>query len=105
MYLPLRVATHRIMAVTMMKYDSFASAGYHSAEEFQALMDAAVDGIVLVDPTGRIQAFNPAAERLFGYPAAEVLGVNVSILMSEPERSAHDGHMIRFLETRVPHII
>lgn len=88
-----------------MKSDAFATADSHSVEEFQAIMDAAVDGVVLVDHRGRIQAFNRAAERLFGYPAAEVLGANINILMPEPDRSAHDGYIARFLATRIPHII
>ena len=88
-----------------MKPDSFASAGTHSVEEFHALLDAAVDGIILVDHQGRVQAFNRAAERLFGYAAQEMLGANVSMLMAEPERFEHDRHLARFLETRTPHII
>lgn len=88
-----------------MKSDAFATPESHSVEEFQAIMDAAVDGVVLVDHRGRIQAFNRAAERLFGYPAAEVLGANISILMPEPDRSAHDGYIARYLATRVPRII
>jgi two-component system sensor kinase FixL len=77
----------------------------HSAQEFQALLDAAVDGVLLIDHEGRIQAFNRAAERLFGYPAAEVVGANVSILMPEPDRSEHNAYIARFLSTRAPHII
>ena len=50
----------------------------HSAQEFQALLDAAVDGIVLINHDGRIQAFNRSAERLFGYSVSEVLGANVA---------------------------
>jgi two-component system, LuxR family, sensor kinase FixL len=88
-----------------MKSDAFAAAESHSVEEFQAIMDAAVDGVLLVDHSGRIQAFNRAAERLFGYSAAEVLGANVSRLMPEPDSSAHDGYIARFVATRVPHII
>jgi two-component system sensor kinase FixL len=91
--------------MTMMKSDAFATAGSHSVEEFQAIMDAAVDGVVLIDHRGRIQAFSRAAERLFGYSAAEVLGANVSMLMPEPDCSAHDGYIARFVATRVPHII
>jgi len=89
----------------MMKSDAFATATSHSVQEFQAMMDAAVDGVVLVDHLGRIQAFNRAAERLFGYCAAEVLGANVSMLMPEPDCSAHDGYIARFVATRVPHVI
>jgi two-component system sensor kinase FixL len=74
-------------------------------EEFQALLDAAVDGIVLIDHTGKVQAFNRAAERLFGYASAEIVGTNVSVLMPEPDRYDHDDHLARFVRTRVPHVI
>ncbi|HEY0342816.1 MAG TPA: PAS domain S-box protein [Steroidobacteraceae bacterium] len=76
-----------------------------SVEEFQALLDAAVDGVIILDHLGRVQVFNRAAERLFGYEAAEIVGANVDILMAEPDRGAHDGYLARYLQTRVPHII
>ncbi len=83
----------------------FVAEGVHSLEEFQALLDAAVDGIVVIDHTGKVQSFNRAAERVFGYAAAEIVGSNVSILMPEPDRSAHNEHLERFLRTRTPRII
>ena len=105
MYVASKDAMQCILAVTKMKSDSFATAGAHSFQEFQALLDAAVDGVILVDDQGSVQAFNRAAERLFGYPATEVLGANVSILMAEPDRTAHDGYLARFLKTGARHII
>lgn len=89
----------------MMNPDTFTAGGAHSLEEFQALLDAAVDGIVLVDHTGKVRAFNRAAERLFGYSAAEVVGSNVSILMAELDRSAPSKHLERFVRTRIPHVL
>lgn len=88
-----------------MKSGSFASGGVHTAEELQALLDAAVDGIILIDHLGHVRAFNRAAERLFGYEAREVLGNNVSMLMAEPERGNHDRYLARYVDTREPHII
>ena len=73
--------------------------------ELQALLDAAVDGVILIDHLGHVHAFNRAAERLFGYEAQEVLGNNVSMLMAEPDRSLHDRHLARYVATREPHII
>ncbi len=78
---------------------------YRPAEELHALLDTAVDGIVVIDHLGHIQAFNRSAERLFGYQAPEVLDRNVNVLMTEQDRIAHDGHLARFAATRVPHII
>jgi two-component system sensor kinase FixL len=76
-----------------------------SAEEFQALLDAAVDGVIVVNHLGHVETFNRAAERMFGFQAAEILGANVSMLMAEPDRSAHDGHLARYAATRIQHII
>jgi two-component system sensor kinase FixL len=69
------------------------------------LLDAAVDGIVIIDHVGHIVAFNRAAERLFGYRARELLGRNVSVLMTAEDRIAHDAHLATYLATRTPHII
>lgn len=70
-----------------------------------ALLDAAVDAIILIDDRGRITRFNRAAERLFGYTQAEVLLKNVSVLMPEPYRAEHDGYIARYASTGERRII
>jgi len=73
--------------------------------ELRALLDAAVDGVIVIDHRGVISTFNRAAERLFGYSATEVVGENVNILMPEPYRAAHDGYIQAYMLTGQARII
>lgn len=68
-----------------------------SRMRYKAIFETVVDGIITFDESGRIDAFNPAAERIFGYRADEVVGCNVSMLMPEPYRSTYDGYIARYL--------
>ena len=76
-----------------------------AARELRALLDAAVDAVIVIDAQGLIETFNRAAEKLFGFSAAEVLGQNVRVLMPEPDRSAHDAYLQRYLETGEARVI
>jgi two-component system sensor kinase FixL len=67
--------------------------------EFDALLDAAVDAIVVIDDQSNIVEFNPAAERLFGYERRDVLGQTVDVLMPEPYHSQHEKYVNHYLET------
>ena len=70
-----------------------------------AIVDTAVDSIVVIDEAGTIISMNPAAERTFGYPGDEAIGQNVKILMPEPHRSAHDGYLQHYYRTGERRII
>lgn len=76
-----------------------------AAQELQALLDAAVDAVVVIDNRGHIETFNRAAEQMFGFDDADVIGRNVSMLMPEPDRGAHDGYLERYRRTGAAHII
>ncbi len=74
------------------------------AARLEAVMEAAVEGIIVIDADGIVQTYNKACERIFGYAAAQVVGRNVSMLMPSPDRERHDsylGHYKRTGERRI----
>jgi len=76
-----------------------------SEERLRSIVEAAVDGIIVIDDRGLIEAFNPGAQRLFGYTSDEVSGKNVNVLMPEPYHSEHDAYVRHYLETGEQRII
>jgi PAS domain S-box-containing protein len=70
-----------------------------SEARWRAIIESAVDAVIVIDARGRVETFNPAAERLFGYDAAQVLGRNVDMLMPSPYREEHDGYLAAYLAT------
>jgi PAS domain S-box-containing protein len=76
-----------------------------SNERLRSIIDSAVDGIIVIDTKGRVEAFNRGAEQLFGYPGTEVIGRNVSMLMPSPDHEGHNGYLARYLETGTAQII
>jgi two-component system sensor kinase FixL len=82
-----------------------ASREDEAVSRWKAVIESAVDGIIVIDAAGRIEAFNPAAERLFGYRESEVLGQNVKLLMPSAYRDEHDGYLKDYLATSTPKII
>ena len=71
----------------------------------QSILDTVPEAIIVIDEQGSIQSFSPAAERLFGYAAAEVAGMNVKRLMPSPYRDEHDAYLSRYLTTGERRII
>jgi PAS domain S-box-containing protein len=65
----------------------------------RAILKTTVDGIITIDASGRIETFNPAAERIFGYAVDEVVGENIRVLMPEPYREEHDGYLQAYHNT------
>ncbi len=74
-------------------------------DRLRAIVDATVDGIIAIDAAGTILELNPAAVRIFGYEASELLGKNVKVLMPQPYRDEHAGYVEHYLKTGERRII
>jgi two-component system sensor kinase FixL len=74
-------------------------------EHLRSILETVPDAMVVIDEAGLISDFSPAAERLFGWTAAEVQGRNVSMLMPNPYRDAHDSYLQRYYRTGERRII
>ena len=73
--------------------------------QLNSILATVPDAMVVIDSEGTMLSFSHAAQKMFGYAEADVLGKNVSMLMPSPDREAHDGYIARFLQTRQAHII
>ncbi|MBI4388786.1 MAG: PAS domain S-box protein [Nitrospinae bacterium] len=70
-----------------------------------AVLDNIIDGVIVIDENGGIQSCNRPAEQIFGYSCCEMVGNNVSLLIPEPHKSRHDGHMNAYVATSVPRVL
>jgi two-component system sensor kinase FixL len=70
-----------------------------------SILQTVPDAMIVISEAGVIQSFSSAAERLFGYSAAEVIGSNVRRLMPNPYRAQHDGYLERYFRTGEKRII
>lgn len=78
---------------------------YEREERIRAILNTAADAVITIDQRGIVESFNPAAERMFGYDADEVVGNNVRMLMPSPYREEHDDYLRRYRETGEARII
>lgn len=76
-----------------------------SQNQLRSIIHNVMDGIIMINESGEIHGFNPAAEQIFGYLQNEVMGKNVNILMPEPQRSEHGAYINRYLSTGQGRII
>jgi len=73
----------------------------HSEKRYRQLAEATMDGIIVIDPHGNVVLFNPAAERMFGYLATELLGQPATILMPQEFADLAADDVISDLRTRM----
>jgi two-component system sensor kinase FixL len=107
---PIRDEASRIIGISKMARD--LSEAHRTREELrrreavlQSILATVPDALVVIDDHAKVQSFSQAAERLFGYTSAEVVGHNVNMLMPSPYRDEHDGYLQRYLRTGERRII
>ena len=66
-----------------------------SEERLRAVLATTADAIFIVDRRGVIQSVSAAAERIFGYSAADLLGQNLTMTVPSPERNTGDAWVER----------
>ena len=76
-----------------------------SEAKLKAILETAVEGIITIDRRGIIESINPAAQKMFGYRADELVGQNIGRLMPSPYSEEHDGYLASYIETGVGKII
>ncbi|MEE8046369.1 MAG: PAS domain S-box protein [Dehalococcoidia bacterium] len=76
-----------------------------SVARLEAIISATVDAVITIDENRIIEAFNPAAEKMFGYSPDEAIGQNVKMIMPEPYHSEHDQYVENYKETGIKKII
>ena len=70
-----------------------------SVAEFEALLDAAVDGIIVADQDGRILRLNRSAEAMLGYRERDMLGETIDRIMNDRDARAHHQYMDNYMRT------
>ena len=78
---------------------------YERTQRLRGVINTVVDGIIVINEAGIIDSFSPAAQRIFGYESAEVVGQNIKMLMPDPFHSEHDGYLARYRRTGMKNIL
>ncbi len=74
-------------------------------ERLRSILNNIIDGIIIANEKGIIEAINPAVVRIFGYEEKDLIGSNVRILMPEPYKSDHDRYLENYQKTGEAHVI
>lgn len=71
----------------------------------RSILQTVPDAVIVINERGNIISFSNAAERMFGFAESEIVGENVSMLMTSPDREQHDDHIERYEASGLRRII
>tara|TARA_R110002111_G_scaffold227346_2_gene288933 strand:+ start:62482 stop:63966 length:1485 start_codon:yes stop_codon:yes gene_type:complete len=83
----------------ILKNKTISSALRQTQAHLNAIVETAIEAIITIDRQGIVKSFNPAAEKMFGYSASEIMNQNVSLLTASPTREHHDQYIAHYLKT------
>lgn len=73
--------------------------------QLQSIVETVPEAMVVIDAAGAIRRFSNAAQQMFGWTEAEMIGRNVSSLMPDDDVIVHDGHLRRYIAGGAPRAI
>lgn len=76
-----------------------------SETRVRAILNTVGEGIIMINDRGGVESYNPAAQTIFGYRMAEMLGRNINVLMPSNQRSAHNRLLSNYVKTGEQHIL
>jgi PAS domain S-box-containing protein len=99
--------TDRIHAQQMLQqaHDELERRVEMRTHELKTTLQTVVEGVINIDHEGTIEAFNSSAEKVFGYGSAEVIGKNVTLLMSANDAKHHHSYLLQYLATGAAKVI
>ncbi|OSM00219.1 ABC transporter substrate-binding protein [Magnetofaba australis] len=93
------ITTDDEMAEAARAFNAMSASVRDRTQRLRSVIDTAVDGIIVINARGVMQEVSPAAQKIFGYSAEQMVGANVSMLMPYPYRSEHDGYLSNYLKS------
>lgn len=76
-----------------------------SEKRWRTISENTAAGLFIIDTSGIITVVNKAAENMFGYDKDEMIGKNISMLMTKPDRSTHDAFLKNYLKTGMTKVV
>ena len=94
-----------VMHINVSDLKQAEAAANRSEVRLRAIVETAVDGIVVINELGVIESVNPAVTKMFGYAPDQMLGQNVKMLMPEPYHSEHDQYLSNYMSSGLKKVI
>ncbi|WP_440053081.1 PAS domain S-box protein [Pseudoalteromonas sp. T1lg65] len=93
------------LRLKLTEMDKLSSQLQSQYSRLSAIINTVIDGVITIDKHGIVETFNPAAEKIFGYKASDVIGHNVKMLMPAPYQDEHDSYLTNYITTSEAKVI